>query len=149
MTTLVRLRDRHGIAGAFGAAVLQYGAFDLSKTPSQRNWGDRNLVLSEPIVDWFVENFLPGRDPEARRDPDISPLYADLRGMPPALFAVGTEDMLLDDTLFMEARWRLGGTATELHVWPSAPHGFVSLPMAAADRELATEHAFLRATLRL
>ncbi len=40
-----------------------------------------------------------------RRDPDISPLYARLHGMPPALFSVGTVDALLDDTLFMHARW--------------------------------------------
>ena len=48
--TLLRLRDRHGIMGAYGAAVLQYGGFDLSMSPSQRLWGDRNLVLSTPII---------------------------------------------------------------------------------------------------
>ncbi|MBV9366928.1 MAG: alpha/beta hydrolase fold domain-containing protein, partial [Solirubrobacterales bacterium] len=53
--TLLRLRDRHGIIGAFGAAVLQYGAFDLSMTPSQRLWGERNLVLSGPIIAWFAD----------------------------------------------------------------------------------------------
>ncbi len=58
--TLVRLRDRHEIAGAFAAAVFQYGAFDLSMTPSQRLWGDRNLVLSGPIIRWFADQFLPG-----------------------------------------------------------------------------------------
>src|SRR5579862_2345822 len=31
--TLLRLRDRHGLAGGFAAAVLQYGGFDLSMTP--------------------------------------------------------------------------------------------------------------------
>ncbi len=147
--TLLRLRDRHQIAGAFGAAVLQYGAFDLSRTPSQRLWGERNLVLSEPITTWFSDQFLPGLGPEERRDPDISPLYADLRQMPPAIFTVGTEDMLLDDTLFMEARWRMAGAATELHVWPSAPHGFISLPMTVADAALGVEHDFLRRALAL
>jgi acetyl esterase len=146
-TTLLRLRDRHGITGAFGAAVLQYGAFDLSMTPSQRLWGDRNLVLSGPIIAWFAEQFLPDRDREARRDPDISPLFADLSGMPPAIFTCGTQDPLLDDTLFMEARWRQAGHATELRIWPEAPHGFVSFPMAVADAALAAEHDFLRRTL--
>lgn len=145
--TLLRLRDRHGITGAFGAALLQYGAFDLSMSPSQRLWGERNLVLSGPILAWFGDNFLPGFDRERRRDPDISPLFADLRGMPPALFTVGTQDALLDDTLFMEARWRHAGSATELRVWAEAPHGFLSLPMAVADAALAVEHEFLRRTL--
>jgi acetyl esterase/lipase len=147
--TLVRLRDRHGITGAFDAAVLQYGGFDLSMSPSQRLWGDRNLVLSEPIISWFADQFLPGHDREQRRDPDISPLFADLTGMPPAVFTVGTQDPLLDDTLFMEARWRTAGHATELRVWPEAPHGFVSLPMTVADAALAMEHDFLRRTLGL
>jgi acetyl esterase len=147
--TLLRLRDRHGIIGAFDAAVLQYGGFDLSMSPSQRLWGNRNLVLSGPILDWFGDQFLPGLDREQRRDPDISPLFANLVEMPPAAFTVGTLDPLLDDTLFMEARWRTAGAGTELHVWPEAPHGFMALPMTVADAALSAEHEFLRRTLGL
>ena len=147
--TLLRLRDRHGVTDAFGAAVLQYGAFDLSMTPSQRLWGNRNLVLSEPIINWFGDQFLGDRDREQRRDPDISPLYGDLSGMPPAVFTVGTQDALLDDTLFMEARWRAADHVTELNVWAEAPHGFVSLPMSVADVALSAEHAFLKRVLAL
>jgi acetyl esterase len=147
--TLLRLRDRHGITDAFGAAVLQYGCFDLSMTPSQRLWGERNLVLSGPIIAWFADQFLPRLDREQRRDPDISPLFADLSGMPPAIFTIGTADPLLDDTLFMEARWRQAGHATELQIWPEAPHGFISLPMSVSDVALAAEHDFLRRTLNL
>jgi acetyl esterase/lipase len=147
--TLLRLRDRHGITGAFSAAVFQYGAFDLSMTPSQRLWGERNLVLSGPIITWFAEQFLPHHDLEQRRDPDISPLFAELSGMPPALFTVGTQDALLDDTLFMEARWRAAGHATDLRLWPEAPHGFLSLPMTVTEVALAAEHEFLRRTLKL
>jgi acetyl esterase/lipase len=145
--TLLRLRDRHGITGAFGAVVLQYGGFDLSMTPSQRLWGERNLVLSEPILNWFADQFLPMHDREQRRDPDISPLFADLSGMPPAIFTVGTQDALLDDTLFMEARWRAAGHANELRIWPEAPHGFISLPMTVADAALSAEYDFLRRAL--
>jgi acetyl esterase len=147
VVTLLRLRDRHGITGAFDAAVLQYGGFDLSMTPSQRAWGERNLVLSTPIIRWFADQFVPAHDTEQRRDPDISPLYAELSSMPPAIFTVGTQDPLLDDSLFMEARWRAAGSATELRIWPEAPHGFISLPMSVADAALAAEHAFLRRTL--
>ena len=58
--TLLRLRDRHAITGAFAAANLIYGAFDLSMTPSQRLWGERNLILSTPILHYFGDMFLPG-----------------------------------------------------------------------------------------
>lgn len=142
--TLLRLRDRHGITGAFAGANLVYGAFDLSMTPSQRRWGERNLVLNTPIIRWFSDNALPDVDDEGRRDPDISPLFAGLHGMPPALFTVGTLDPLLDDTLFMEARWRMAGARTDLRVWPEAVHGFNGFPTAMARAADAAMHDFLR-----
>jgi acetyl esterase/lipase len=58
--TLVRLRDRHG-AAPFCAANLVYGCYDLSLTPSARNWGERNLILSTPILDWFADMWVPDR----------------------------------------------------------------------------------------
>jgi acetyl esterase/lipase len=138
--TLLRLRDRHGIRGAFAAANLVYGAFDLSMTPSQRLWGERNLVLSGPIIEWFGNCFTAHMPLEQRRNPDISPLFARLHDMPPALFTVGTMDPLLDDTLFMEARWRFAGGSTTLRVWPDAMHGFTAFPNRmglAARRDMA------------
>jgi acetyl esterase len=144
VVTLLRLRDRHGISGAFAGANLVYGAYDISLTPSQRNWGERYLVLSTPVIRWFADNFLPGIDLEARRDPDISPLYADLHGMPPALFSVGTLDPLLDDTEFMESRWRNAGGRTQVLVVPEAVHGFTAYPIAAARMGRAAQHEFLR-----
>jgi acetyl esterase/lipase len=142
--TLLRLRDRHAITGAFAAANLIYGAFDLSMTPSQRNWGERNLILSTPILHYFGDMFLPGLDVEARRDPDVSPLYADLRDMPPALFTVGTLDPLLDDSLFMAARWAAAGARAELRTWPEAIHGFNAMPLMVTAAARAEQYAFLR-----
>lgn len=125
--TLLRLRDRHSLT-PFAGAVLTFGCYDLSMTPSVRHWGERRLVLNTPVIEWFIDNLVPDRHPEARRDPDVSPLYASLEGMPPAVFLVGSLDPLLDDTLFMEARWRAAGCETELHVYPEAPHGFLLFP---------------------
>lgn len=130
--TLLRLRDDGDLARRFSAANLVYGAYDLSLTPSQRAWGDRNLVLSRPLIEYFVGAFLPGRSLEERRVPAISPLYADLRGLVPALFTVGTLDPLLDDSLFMATRWYAAGNPTELRVWPGGVHGFNAYPIALA-----------------
>jgi acetyl esterase/lipase len=69
--------------------------------------------------------------------------YADLRGLPPALFTVGAVDPLLDDSLFMHARWRAAGNEAELHVWPEAVHGFNALPIPIARASDAAQHAFL------
>src|SRR5512133_1265062 len=142
--TLLRLRDRHAITGAFAAANLIYGAFDLSMTPSQRLWGERNLILSTPILHYFGDMFLPGLSEEARRDPDISPLYAELHDMPPALFTVGTMDPLLDDSLFMHARWLSSGAPAELRTWPEAIHGFNAFPLRVTAAARAEQYAFLR-----
>ena len=100
--TLLRMRDRHGYSGFRGANIV-YGAFDLSLTPSQRQFGDLRLVLRTIDMHQFYNAFLPTI--ADRRAADISPLYADLKNLCPALFTVGTKDALLDDTLFMHARW--------------------------------------------
>lgn len=142
--TLLRLRDRHGVRGAFAGANLVYGAFDLGMTPSQRLWGERTLVLSTPVIDWFAGCFLQERDREQRRDPDISPLYADLRDMPPALFQVGTLDPLLDDSLFMEARWRAAGGSATLQLYEEAAHGFTVFAIGVAVAARQAQYDFIR-----
>ena len=142
---LLRLRDLHGVTGAFCAANLVYGAFDLSMTPSQLAWGDRNLVLSGPIMRFFMDALAPNADLAARRSPSLSPLYAELRDLPPALFSVGTVDPLLDDSLFMAARWRAAGNASRLQVWPEGVHGFTMFPLALARAANDAANAFLSA----
>jgi acetyl esterase/lipase len=131
---LLALRDR-GEVSAVTAANLAYGVYDVSMTPSARLWGDRGIVISTTQLEHFAEQYAP---PERHRDPDVSPLYADLTGMPPALFSCGTQDPLLDDTLFMAARWRAAGSPAELALFPGAPHEFLNLrepiPAEAAAR---------------
>ncbi|WP_317440933.1 alpha/beta hydrolase [Streptomyces collinus] len=102
--TLLRLRDRHGITGAFRAAHLAFGPYDLSMTPSQRMFGSRRLLSNSDSMRGSYELFTPGMGPEERRDPEVSPLYADLTNLPPARIIVGTQDPLLDDSLFLAQR---------------------------------------------
>lgn len=137
--TLLRLRDRHGVL-PFSAANLVYGAFDLRFTPSGRNWGNRPVVISTPIMEFFAVGFAGHHD---LTDPDISPLFADLAGMPPALFTVGTADPLLDDSLFMAARWRQAGNETELSVVQDAFHAFDYFPTPLGDEARDRMHMFL------
>ena len=144
VVTLLRLRDRHGITNRIFAASLTYGGYDLNSTPSQILWGDRNLVLSLPIAQWFENNFVPGLTFEQRRDPDVSPLYARLDDLPPALFTVGTMDPLLDNTLFMFERWQVAGNRAELAVYPEGVHGFNLFPIALARKANARRFQFLR-----
>jgi acetyl esterase len=129
--TLLRMRDKYNAADRFLGANMMFGAYDLSRTPSQRGVG---IAPGTDILDgtgFPLDLFLPEMSEENRRDPDVSPLYADLHGMPPAIFSVGTNDHLLDDTLFMARRWEVAGNRTELLVYPETPHGCIALPSVA------------------
>ena len=82
-----------------------------------------------------------------RRDPDVSPLYADLARLPPALFTVGTLDPLLDDTLFMANRWCASAGSVELAVYPGGIHAFNSFPIGIARAANTRIRAFLNQCL--
>jgi acetyl esterase len=134
------MRDKHGYTG-FAGANLVFGAFDMSMTPSQRRFGNTRLVLRTTDIEHFADAFLPGV--ADRRAPEMSPLFADLTGMPPALFTVGTSDALLDDSLFMYGRWLAAGNQAELAIYPGGAHGFTSFPMTLARQANARCDAFL------
>lgn len=145
VVTLLRLRDRHGITGAFRAAHLLFGPYDLSMTPSQRSFGPRPLLSNTDSLRGGYELFTPGMEPEQRRDPEVSPLFADLTGLPPARIVVGTEDPLLDDSLFLAQRWQAAGAPVQLGVVAGAMHGFTLFPLTITERELRRQRDFLAA----
>ncbi|MGY1745336.1 alpha/beta hydrolase fold domain-containing protein [Blastococcus sp. SYSU D00695] len=131
VTTLLRLRDT-GHADAVRAAVLQFGTYDLSgQTPAGR------LIAGE----YFLEAYLaPGTD---RTAPDVSPVFGDLRGLPPTLVLVGARDVLLADNLAMAQRLSDAGVEVDLRVYPESPHGFTGHPTAMARAALADRDAWL------
>jgi acetyl esterase len=137
MTTLLRLRDR-GLVEPIVGAVLQFGAYDLSgRSPGGR------LYVSE----WFIQAYA-GHVAD-RTDPDVSPLYGDLRGLPPALLLVGTLDVLLEDNLAMAARLSAAGNEVDIRVFPESIHGFTSHPTAMATAALNSVETWLADRLSL
>jgi acetyl esterase/lipase len=100
-------------------------------------------LLDGTLSGFINDCYIPGRSIEAACDPAVSPLYADLTGLPPALFTVGTADHLLDDSLFMAARWEAYGNDAELAVYPDGIHGFTGFPMALAKRANERIDAFM------
>jgi monoterpene epsilon-lactone hydrolase len=59
-----------------------------------------------------------------RRDPVLSPVFADLRGMPPTLFVSGTRDLLLGDTSTLHRAMLHAGVDARLVVFEALPHAF-------------------------
>ncbi|MEM9838864.1 MAG: alpha/beta hydrolase fold domain-containing protein [Pseudomonadota bacterium] len=134
--TIMRMRRKHDYK--FAGANLVYGVYDCSELPAMRNWGDRNLIINTPIVRWFAEQVRPKAEfaDMDLKDPDLSPAYADLNDLCPALFSCGTLDPLLDDTLLMAPKWLAAGNHTELEIYPGGIHAFDMIP----DFTLADEH---------
>jgi epsilon-lactone hydrolase len=59
-----------------------------------------------------------------RRDPRVSPLYADLTGLPPTLIQVGSAEALLEDATRFEAAAGAADVAITLEVWPHMIHAW-------------------------
>jgi acetyl esterase len=116
MTTMLRLRDENLLA-QFVGAVLQFGAYDLSgQTPGGRLYADEYFI--QAYASKIADKTLP----------DISPLFGNLKGLPPTLIVVGTADILLEDSFALAARLSAAGCEVDLQVYPEAAHGFTSHP---------------------
>jgi acetyl esterase/lipase len=138
VATLVRMRDRHGYAG-FRGANLSFGVYDSGMTPSQAR--ARSGVLTAADIGRCVNAYAPDR--ALLRNPEVSPLYADLCGLPPALFTVGTLDAFLDDSMFMYSRWLAAGNQAAIALWPGADHAFIDMPHPLAGPATSRIDAFL------
>jgi acetyl esterase/lipase len=132
----------------FDAILLSYGGFDLSFLPSIYT------VLNPPFISlksmtWFVNSYLPtvaetqAKDPGSDttsnllKNPTVSPMYVRLEDfrsrLPPALFLCGTDDLLLEDTVLMSARWQIAGAQAVVRFFAGAPHGITESAPEAAD----------------
>jgi len=136
VSTALALRDEHKVDGRSQLAAIcaGYGVFDLTYTPSVFAH-KRSIVLSKDLTVRFIEAAF-GHIPLAdRKDPKISPLYADLKDLPPAQFLVGNIEPLLDDSIFMAVKWSQAGNDAELNVVEGACHAFTLIPMGDATDE--------------
>jgi acetyl esterase/lipase len=63
-------------------------------------------------------------DGHALTDPRISPLHAELHGLPPTLIQTGDAEVMLSDSTRLAERLESAGVETELEVWPEMIHGW-------------------------
>jgi len=81
-----------------------------------------------------------------RKDPRLSPLYADLKGLPPTLIQVGSAETLLDDAVRLASAAGAADVATTLEIWPHMIHAWPlwNARLEPGRRALAHAGAFLR-----
>jgi acetyl esterase/lipase len=141
---LLRIRDELGAADRVDGANLVYGVHDWGRPPSQRGVRPTDVpdILDPNGILFFGDCYLPGLTDDERRAPEISPAFADLSDLPPALMSVGTADHLLDDTLMLAARWAAAGNEVKLFVAPDLPHGFGAYACGITDEWTATTRAW-------
>jgi monoterpene epsilon-lactone hydrolase len=87
--------------------------FTLNGLPGDLSPQEANKPLSA--------EYAPGTDP---RDPVLSPIYADLHGMPPALLVTSTRDLLLSNTTIFHRALLHAGDDAQLVVYEALPHAF-------------------------
>jgi len=74
------------------------------------------------------------------RNPLVSPLYANVQGLPPTLLQVGTQEVLLSDSTRMADRLKAAGAEVKLEIWPGMFHAFTGGPDFIPEMRLATQH---------
>lgn len=136
VATLLALKTSPELLQRIHGALLYYGVYDLTGTPSVRNAPAETLVLDGPGMVEALRLLTPDLSDAQRRQPPLSPLYGDFSDLPPALLFAGELDPLLDDTLLIAERWQ-PSAPVELHVLPASPHGFIHFPTAIAQGVLA------------
>jgi acetyl esterase/lipase len=93
----------------------------------------------------FGRSYYGSRDPA---HPLISPLFADLQGLPPTLIQVGSDEILLDDSTRLETRLMAAGVKAQLEIWPGMWHVFQVFAPFLPEAQQAIDRlgAFVRQT---
>lgn len=93
---------------------------DLQGTgESIRTRAARDVMVTQGNLAQSARQYYGAND---QKNPLISPVYADFRGLPPMLIHVGDAEILLDDATRVAARAQAAGVKVDLEVWDDMPH---------------------------
>ncbi len=96
-------------------------------------------LIHKPYLEELAAAYAPA--PHDRRDPLISPLFADLAGFPPALIQVGSAETLLADATRFAERAGAADVAVTLEIWPHMIHAWPMWNARLADGRRALQQA--------
>jgi acetyl esterase/lipase len=142
MATLVSLRDA-GVALP-ACAWCSSPWVDLEMTGgSMKTKATVDPLISKAYLSELAAAYLNGADP---RNPLVSPLHADLHGLPPMLIQVGSAETLLDDAVRLAGVAGAADVRVTLEVWPDMIHAWHLFyqQVTAGRRALTAAGAFMR-----
>jgi monoterpene epsilon-lactone hydrolase len=119
--TIIGLRERGLPLPAVGVLLSPWT--DLAATgESYISRAEVDPIHQRPMILALAKSYLGEHgDP---RNPLASPLYADLKGLPPLLIQVGNRETVLDDSTMFADRARAAGVDVELQIWDGMIHVF-------------------------
>jgi phosphinothricin tripeptide acetyl hydrolase len=118
VAALLALRDAGLPLPAGGACISPWVDLTFSGA-SYRTRAAVDPIVTRPGIDEMARAYL-GATPA--RTPLASPLFADLRGLPPLLIHVGSDEVLLDDAVQLADRAKAAGLDATLEVWDRMIH---------------------------
>lgn len=130
-----------------GCAWLVSPWVDLEMTgESLLTKADVDPLIQKPYLEELAAAYIGGRDPA---NPLISPLRANLAGLPPLLVQVGSAETLLDDAVRIASRAGAADVPVTLEIWPHMIHAWHLWAAVLEDGAHALEGAgrFIRARL--
>jgi acetyl esterase/lipase len=120
VATLVNARD-HGLPLPAAALVMSpYADLTLAGATMDTK-RDADVLMSRENLQSRVSDYTSGHDPAAGL---ISPVFADLSGLPPLIIQAGTHEVLLDDAIRLARQAATADTEVTLDITPAVPHVF-------------------------
>jgi len=143
---ITRLRDAHEELPGCGWLISPWTDLTISGSTVFTRDAVDPLIHKQYLIE-LADAYLPaGMD---RKDPRVSPLYADLKGFPPALIQVGSAETLLDDATRFAAVAGAADVRVTLEIWPHMIHASLlwNAHLEPGRRALASAGAFIRENL--
>lgn len=94
--------------------------------------------MTAQLLDFFATNYCSDRE-----DPLVSPVFADLTGMPPSCIFVGGDEIMLSDAQLLHQKLLALGCKSELTVAPQRWHGYLLYDLAEDQKDFAAINHFL------
>jgi epsilon-lactone hydrolase len=118
VASLLALRDR-GIPRPGGGVCISPWVDLTCSGASYATKAESDPIVTRDAVEALAQAYVRSGD---RKAPLVSPLFADLRNLPPLLVHVGSEEVLLDDAIGLGARARAAGVDVKVEEWPEMVH---------------------------